>query len=67
MSDGFSQDEKVLPINKDSQINVVVNRSGEGEGEIDLMRVFHNINLRRRVYAWVLVLFVVVGVCGSSG
>lgn len=62
MSSQF-QDRPPLSIEKDSRINVVVNRSGDGEGEIDLMRVFHNMKLKRRVYAWVLILCVVVGMC----
>ena len=62
MSSQF-QDRPPLSIEKDSRINVVVNRSGDGEGEIDLMRVFYNMKLKRRVYAWVLVLCVIVGMC----
>ena len=52
-----------LSIEKDSQINVVVNRSEGGAGDIDLMRVFHNMKLRFRVYAWVIILCMVVGIC----
>ena len=52
-----------LSIEKDSQINVVVNRSEGGAGDIDLMRVFHNMKLSFRIYAWVIILCMVVGVC----
>ncbi len=55
-------DSKVT-IDKDAQISVVVNRSGEEEASIDLGRVFHNMKTKRRVFAWVLVLCMVVGLC----
>ena len=54
---------KPLSIEKDSQINVVVNRSGDADDTIDLMRVFHNVKVKGRVYAWVLILCIVLGVC----
>ena len=54
--------ESALSIEKDSQINVVVNRSDEDD-VIDLMRVFHNMKIMRRVYAWVIILCMVVGIC----
>lgn len=52
-----------LSIEKDSQINVVVNRSGEMDGSVDLMRVFHTMKVKGRVYAWVVILCMVVGIC----
>ena len=52
-----------LSIEKDSQINVVVNRPDGDEGGIDLLRVFHVMKRKRRVYAWVLILCVVLGLC----
>ena len=54
--------ETGLSIEKDSQINVVVNRQDEGN-VIDLMRVFHNFAVMKRVYAWVLILCIVIGIC----
>ena len=51
-----------LSIEKDSQINVVVNRPDEDD-VIDLMRVFHNMKIIRRIYAWVIILCMVVGIC----
>ena len=57
------QDDRTLTIDKDAQINVVVNHPGEDEDSIDLGRVFHNMKLRSRIYAWVLVLCMVVGIC----
>ena len=52
-----------LSIEKDSQINVVLNRTNGDDGAIDLMGVFHNMKVKRRVYAWVLILCVIIGMC----
>ena len=57
------QKEQQLTIDKNAQINVVVNRPETDETEIDLVRVFHTMKLQRRIYAWVLVLCLVAGVC----
>ena len=46
----------------DRQIQLVVNNSQE-EDTIDLGNVFHNMKLRKRLFAWVLVLCLVAGVC----
>ena len=46
----------------DRQIQLVVNNNQE-ECTIDLGDVFHNMKLSKRIFAWVLVLCVVVGVC----
>ena len=63
MSDIIGQDkEKSLSIEKDSQINVVVNRQGEDD-VIDLMRVFHNMKVKGRIYIWVMILLFVIGAC----
>lgn len=59
--DQKDRQESRLSIDKDSQINVVVNTPGDGEDTIDLGNVFHNIKLKSRVFAWVLVLCMVVG------
>ncbi len=53
----------ILPTDQNRQINLVVNHSGEGEDTIDLGNVFHNMKMRRRLFAWVLVLCLVVGIC----
>ena len=50
-----------LTIDKDAQINVVVNAPGDSDSTIDLGNVFHNAKLKSRVFAWVLVLCMVVG------
>ena len=59
--DQNDRQEGRLTIDKDSQINVVVNTSGDGESTIDLGNVFHNAKLKSRIFAWVLVLCMVVG------
>ncbi len=49
---------------KDRQIQLVLNTPGQAEEDsIDLGRVFHNMKLKARVFAWVLVLCLVAGVC----
>ena len=58
----LSDREKALSIEKDSQINVVVNRPGEGY-IIDLRRVLQNIKDMTRIYTWVLVLCMCIGLC----
>ena len=65
MSDKLQQGKEntSLSMKKDSQINVVVNRSGENDGSIDLMRVLGNMKVKGRVYAWVVILCMVIGVC----
>lgn len=53
----------ILPADPDRQINLVVNHSGENDDAIDLGNVFHNMKLKARIFAWVLVLCLVVGIC----
>lgn len=54
--------ENVLPVEKERQIQLVVNNS-QDEGTIDLGNVFRNMKLKKRIFAWVLVLCLVAGVC----
>lgn len=54
--------ENMLPVEKERQIQLVVN-SDQDEGSIDLGNVFHNMKLKKRIFAWVLVLCLVAGVC----
>ncbi len=56
------QPKNKVMIDKDAQINVVVNRSSE-DAAISMGRVFHNMKVKRRVFAWVLVLCLVLGIC----
>ena len=55
--------EPSLSLERDSQINVVVNRSNNADDALDLMGVVHNMKAKGRVYVWVLILCMVVGVC----
>ena len=45
------------------QIQVTLNRPADNEVTIDLGNVFHNMKLKIRIYAWVLVLCMLVGAC----
>ena len=54
---------ELLPTDPNRQIQLVVNHTGEDEDAIDLGNVFHNMKVRRRLFAWVLVLCLVVGLC----
>lgn len=47
---------------KDTRIQLVVNNQDD-EDTIDLGRVFRNMKLKTRIYAWVLVLCMLVGIC----
>ena len=59
-----NQDNQALSINKDSQINLVVNRPiAEDVMEIDLARVFHTMKKKRRVFAWLVLLCFTMGIC----
>ena len=48
---------------KDRQIQLVVNRTGDEEDTINLGNVLHNMKLKKRIFAWVLVLCLVIGIC----
>lgn len=62
MSDKSQLDkEKPLSIEKDSQINVVVNRTGESD-VVDIMGVFKNMRYSWHLYAWVILLCLIIGV-----
>ena len=52
--------EKVF--GKDSQINVVLSPNMSNADTVDFLNVFHNMKLRRRFFAWVLLLCMVMGV-----
>ena len=63
MSDNLERNKEAsLPVSKDSQINVVVNHAGEGDA-IDLVRVLQNLKRGACVYAWIIILCMVLGVC----
>ena len=54
---------KDVTLDKNAQINVVLNSSGLNGTDINIGRVFQNMKSTRRVYAWVLVLCLFVGLC----
>ncbi len=58
----MENNENKLPVEKERQIQLVVN-SNQDDGTIDLGNVFRNMKLKKRIFAWVLVLCLVVGVC----
>lgn len=53
----------ILPTDPNRQIQLVVNHPGEEEGPIILGNVFYNMKVRKRLFAWVLVLCLVIGIC----
>ena len=58
------RDDMIPLAEQGKQINLVVTPPAANDViEIDLRRVFHNMKTRLRVYAWVMVLLLVVGVC----
>lgn len=59
------QNDRVLSVDKDTQINVVVNNPDLDDDTIDLGRVFHNVKLKSRIYAWVLLLCMAAGISAS--
>ncbi len=61
--DNNERRDRTLTIDRDAQIQVMVNQTDEDEDTIDLGRVFHTMKLKWRVFAWVLVLCIVVGAC----
>ena len=64
MEQNKNTEDRALPIGKDAQqIQVVVNRPADDEVTIDLARVFHTMKLKLRLFAWVMVLCLAVGVC----
>ena len=58
----MENNENKMPVESDRQIQLVVNNNQE-ESAIDLGNVLHNMKLKKRVFAWVLVLCLIVGVC----
>ena len=63
--DERQQNDKVLSFDKDAQINVVVNNPNVDEDTIDLSRVLHNARLKGRIYAWVVLLCLAIGISGA--
>ena len=62
---GFAESrnpDRVLTIDRDSTINLMVNQSGEDEIEIDFLQVFYNMKGKTGLFLWVMLLCMVVGV-----
>ena len=57
--------EKTLSLDKDARINVVVNNPDHDGDTINLSRVLHNARLKGRIYVWVLLLCLAIGVSGA--
>ena len=51
----------MIPAEPERQIQLVVNNPGEEEDTIDLGNVFRNFKQKKRLYAWVLLLCMLVG------
>ena len=51
----------------DQQIQLVLNNPDTEEDSIDLGNVFRNMKQKRRIFAWVLVLCLLVGISKSAG
>ena len=50
-------------LDKDTKIQLVMNNPDTEEDTIDLGRVFHNMKVKSRIFAWVLVLCLLMGLC----
>ena len=60
--DNYKNTREISTGEPNKQIQLIMNRSGIEETTINLGNVFHNMNLKRRIYAWILVLCLVIGV-----
>lgn len=58
-----NRNDNLRPDDSGRQINLVVNRPETEETTIDLTRVLHNMRMKKRIFAWVLVLCLTVGIC----
>lgn len=50
-------------LEKDTKIQLVMNRPESDETTIDLGRVLHNMKVKARIFAWVLVVCLLAGIC----
>ena len=57
------EQNRPVPNGTDQQIQLVLNNPDTEEDTIDLGAVFHNMKLKSRIFAWVLVLCLLVGIC----
>ena len=63
MDNNEQRNDSGLPKEPDRQIQLIVNQPDNDEGTIDLGNVFHNMKQRRKLFAWVLVLCLLLGIC----
>ena len=63
MASNEEKKDPVLSGEGDRQIRLVVDQSSSDEVTIDLGNVFRNMKLKKRVFAWVLVLCLTVDIC----
>ena len=63
MSEPMEKKENALTVGNDSKINVVVNRSADEDGAINLLNVFGHMKQKRGFFVWIIVLFAVIGIC----
>ena len=61
--DNNEQKTNGLPDGQDRPIQLVLNRPASNEVTIDLGNVFHNMKLKRRIFAWLIVLCLTAGLC----
>lgn len=59
------ENDRPMRIDKDAQINVVLNNPAAANGVIDLGRVIENFKEKKRIYAWVTLLFFAAGILAS--
>ena len=60
----LEKNEQIQIPKNDSQINLIVTNNDEGD-TIDFVRVFHNMKLKRRFFAWVLLFCMLLGIAAS--
>ena len=57
--------DKSAHIDKDTRINLVLNNPRGSDDYVDLGHVYQNFKRLRKIYAWVLLLCLVAGICAS--
>ena len=60
--DNNENKKNILLTEPNKQIQLVVNRPETNDTTIDLGNVFHNMKLKSRVFAWLLILLLVIGI-----
>ncbi len=64
MEDRKKQPETTDPLRGNSNINLIVSKpDNQGDSTIDLALIFNFMSRKRRLFAWVMVLCVLVGIC----